>query len=161
VIAFGLVPGPIMMLMKKNLSSNPVKGFAADILKEVIRADMSMHVAQIAAWEHFAATRPKGEYINDDLHEGFARNLFLSLAELKLEWYVKPGGMNFFSRLRLAWKVLVRDAGVLAPPAVMEMAAKGDPNSVQVNIVINRFRDGAVKATYSPADDLTDELLKN
>src|SRR5512134_1346933 len=100
--------------MAKNISehegSHQLKGIAADILREVIKADMSMHSAQIEAWNWFASHHPKGEYINEDIHDGFARNLYLGLSELKLQWHVKPVRLNFWKRLILAFRIIFRGA---------------------------------------------------
>jgi hypothetical protein len=151
--------------MGKNTSEDdvqhPVKGIAADILKEVIKADMSMHAAQIEAWQWFANNRPKGEFINDDLHEGFARNMYLALSELKLQLNIKPVRLSIWKRIALAFKVLFRGTLTAGPaPVVFEICSNNEVGAMRFEITVTRNKNGTVKAAYRPADDLTAELLK-
>jgi hypothetical protein len=140
---------------------HPVKGIAADILKEVIKADMSMHVAQIEAWQWFANNRPKGEFINDDLHEGFARNMYLALSEIKLQLNIKPVRLNIWKRMTLAFKILFHGALIAGPaPVVFELCSGNEAGAMRFEITVTRNKNGTVKAAYRPADELTAELLK-
>lgn len=147
----------------KDEGHDPVKGIAADILKEVIRADMSMHAAQIEAWESFAQHRPKGEFINNDIHDGFARNMFLGLSELKLQLYVRPVRLNLWSRLKLAFRVLFSGAVTTTArrPVVHEISSQQEKGAMLVEITVVRHRNGTVKAEYKPVDSFTEDLLKH
>lgn len=121
-----------------------------------------MHDAQIRAWQWFAQHRPKGEYINDDIYEGFARNLYLSVGEFKLQWHVRPLRLNLLRRIKLAFSVMFHGTLTLnAKPIIFEMASANDPEAVLVNVTINRYKDGTVKASYTPVDRLTENLLNN
>jgi hypothetical protein len=141
-----------------DIDAPELEGFAAMLLREVIQADMSMHVAQTDAWLRFAEQCPKGEYINEDIHDGFARNLFLSMSEVKLQWHMKPVEPDLWRR----WlKVVFRGKTTLPKePITWHLTSADDPEAVLVNVTVTRFRDGTVKASYTPADGLTEKLLK-
>ncbi|SHG96031.1 hypothetical protein SAMN04488109_2644 [Chryseolinea serpens] len=137
------------------------QGMASQILKEVIRADMSMHQAQIEAWQWFSTHLPKGEYINDDLRDGLPRNMYLAMSDLSLTFYVKPVALDFWPRLRLGWKVLRgRVPGFVNHPNAYVICSPSDELAMQVKINVTRNKNGTVKATYGPADAVTAELLK-
>lgn len=137
-----------------------VKGLAAHILGEVIKADMSMHQAQVDAWKRFGEYRPQGAHINPDIHIGFAEKRYLCLNEVKLTLHIKAQRKDFFSRLKLALKVLRgKNAIALHSPTIFDITSPSDTNAIQFEINVKRFENGTVKAEYKPTDAVTNELL--
>ncbi len=138
-----------------------LKGMASHILQEVIRADMSMHAAQMEAWQWFSKHLPKGELINDDLGDGLPRNMYLAMSDLSLSFQVKPEPLRFWKRLMVSTKILFRRGPTFAHyPNTYVMCSPSDPAALKVNIRVSRFKNGAVKVTYGPADEETAALLK-
>lgn len=151
-------------IMEKNgkevQSGINLKGLAANILVEVIKADMSMHHAQIEAWKHFGEYRPRGEITNEDIHIGFARKRYLCLNEVKLTFHIKPLQPTFITRARHAFNILYGRSS-LTPyiPALYEICSAKDNDSIEMEIIVKRFENGTIKAEYKPVDHLTEELL--
>jgi hypothetical protein len=145
---------------KKVQSDINLKGLAANILVEVIKADMSMHHAQIEAWKHFGEYRPRGENTNEDIHIGFARQRYLCLNEVKLTFHVKPLPPAFITRARHAFKILSSSSS-LTPyiPALYEICSAKDNDSMEMEIIVKRFENGTIKAEYKAVDKVTEELL--
>lgn len=137
-----------------------LQSMTTHILREAIRADMSMHEAQLKAWQWFAEHRPKGEYINSDIHEGFASQLYLALNDLKVNFSVRPVPYSFLSRLRVAWKILTgQKRAIMNDTLAYEICRPDEPNAIALQISVTRFKDGTVKAEYAPADQITAQLL--
>ena len=138
-----------------------LKSTLARLLREAIQADLSMHRTQVEAWQWFAQHLPKGELINDDLHEGLPRNLYLALSDLSFTFHVKPKSMSFWNRLSLAFKLLFnRVPGLVGQPLVYVFSSPSDQLATKVDMKISRFKNGTVAATYSAADPATAELLR-
>lgn len=137
-----------------------VKGLAAHILEEVIKADMSMHQAQIDAWKKFGEYRPQGNLINDDIHIGFAEKRYLCLNEVKLSFYIKKHPKNILNRIKLAFNVLRGKNGlILSSPTIFDLSSPDDKEALHFEVLIKRFENGAVKAEYKPIDNTTREIL--
>lgn len=136
-----------------------LQSLTAHILQEAIAADMNMHEEQLKAWQWFAAHHPKGAYINSDIHEGFASKLYLALNNLKLSFSVRPLRGGFLPRLRLAWKILAGRRRGIGEPLAYEICAADDFNAIALQISVTRFKDGTVKAEYTPTDQITADLL--
>lgn len=142
------------------LAKEQVKGLAAHILQEVIKADMSMHQAQVDAWQKFGEYRPQGKFINPDIHIGFAEKRYLSLNEVKLSFHIKPHSKSFFQRIKLAFNVLRGKNGLsLHSPTIFDIATPSDKDAMHFEINVKRFENGAVKADYKPIDMATKDLL--
>jgi hypothetical protein len=144
----------------KTKGDDRLQNLTAHILQEAIRADMSMHEAQLKAWQWFAEHRPQGEYINSDIHEGFASQLYLALNDLKINFSVRPLSRGILSRLHVAWKILTsRKKGTLDDALAYEICSPNEPDAIALQISVTRFKDGTVKAEYTPADQITADLL--
>lgn len=140
---------------------NSLEGVASRILQEVIQADMSMHHDQMLAWQWFSQHLPKGELINHDLGEGIPRSLYLALSEVNLKFAVRPLTLSFRRRIQLAWRMLIGKARPLPALALnLELCSPSDPTAMNMEVRITRFKNGTVKATYGPADEITEHLLK-
>lgn len=138
-----------------------LKGMAAHILKEVIKADMSMHQAQTEAWKMFGEYRPWGDLVNRDIHLGFADQRYLCLNEVKLTFHIKPVPLSFFSRVKLATKLLFGFSSlILYKPTAFDLCTASDKNSMAMTMVVKRFENGTVQAEYKPVDTVTTELLQ-
>ena len=143
------------------LAEKQVKGLAAHILEEVIKADMSMHQAQVDAWEKFGESRPRGSHINNDIHIGFAEKRYLSLNEVKLSFHIKPYPAKFLQRLVLAFRVITgKNRLMLHSSTIFDIATPNDTNAMPFEIKIKRFENGTVKAEYKATDSTTADLLK-
>ena len=137
-----------------------VKGLAAHILEEVIKADMSMHHAQIDAWKKFGEYRPQGDLINDDIHIGFAEKRYLCLNEVRLSFHIKNHPTNFFNRIKLAFNVLRGKNGLIFnTPTIFDITSPDEKESLHFEILVKRFENGTVKAEYKPVDNTTGEIL--
>jgi len=142
------------------LAKEQVKGLAAHILQEVIKADMSMHQAQVDAWKKFGEYRPQGNLINPDIHIGFAEKRYLSLNEVKLSFRIKPHPKSLLQRIKLAFRVLRGKNGLaLHSPTIFDIASQDEEGSFQFEINVKRFENGSVKAEYKPTDTVTQNLL--
>ncbi len=139
----------------------PLKGLAAHILEEVIKADMTMHDLQTDAWKKFAEFRPRGKYINPDIHIGFPENRYLCLNEVKLDFHIKSIPLTFSNRVKMAIRFLRGESSLaLYEPAVYDLCPASDEDAMSFSIVVKRFEDGTVKAEYKPADDETAAIMK-
>ncbi|MGD9976372.1 MAG: hypothetical protein AB7S54_00350 [Bacteroidales bacterium] len=142
------------------LAKEQVNGLAAHILQEVIKADMSMHQAQVDAWRKFGEYRPQGNLVNPDIHIGFAERRYLCLNEVKLSFHIKPHSKRFFQRIKLAFSVLRGKNGLsLHSPTIFDIATPNDKDSMHFEINVKRFENGTVKAEYKPTDSVTKDLL--
>ncbi len=121
-----------------------VEGFVHNLLDEVIKAEMSMHQAQIQAWKWFAKTRPYGDLINENIHEGFAGSRYLSVTDLKLDFRVKPWPVKrLWDRLRLAFRLLRGSATLgLYRPMVYEVCRGDEPEGIDIHLHICRDHKG-------------------
>lgn len=139
-----------------------IKGMASNILKEVIKADLSMHMAQIEAWQWFAKHLPKGELINDDLIDGMPRNMYLAVNDLTLTFHIKPETLSFLKRVVFAFKILFKlRSTLIGYPNAYVISSSSDSLAMKVNINVKRFKNGTVKASYGPVDEQTAELINN
>jgi hypothetical protein len=146
---------------KNDQAGGTIKGMAARILEEVIKADMSMHAAQIDAWMKFKKYRPKGELINNDIHIGFADKRYLCLNEVKLSFHIKSIPLNVANRIKLAISLLKGKSSLaLYTPVIFDFCPPGDEDAVSMEIRVKRFENGTVQASYGPVDNDTDDLLK-
>jgi hypothetical protein len=137
-----------------------LKGLAANILVEVIKADMSMHHAQIEAWKHFGEYRPRGDIVNDDIHIGFARQKYLSLNDVRLTFHIRPLPATFLTRVKYAFEILSgRNNLALYKPSLYDICSAKDKDSMEMEILVKRFENGTIKAEYKPTDKVTEELL--
>lgn len=137
-----------------------LKGLAAHILEEVIKADMSMHEVQIDAWKKFGEFRPQGELINKDIHLGFAEKNYLCLNEVRLSFCIKSIPMTFFHRIKLAFYVLKgKNRLSLYNPVVFDLCSKSDIDAISMEILVKRFENGTIQANYKPVDLVTSELF--
>lgn len=151
------------LIMEKNgkevQASINLKGLASNILVEVIKADMSMHDAQIEAWKHFGEYRPRGEMINKDIHIGFAQKRYLCLNEVKLTFHIRSLPPKFIERVRYAFEILYgRRSLALYKPALYDICSASE-DSMKMEILVKRFENGTIKAEYKPSDKATEELL--
>lgn len=138
-----------------------VKGLASHLLEEVIKADMSMHEAQIEAWRKFGEYRPKGDYVNPDIHLGFAEKQYLCLNELRFSFHIECMPLNFINRIKLLFRILTGKSSLaLHEPAVFDFCSPRNRKAMPMEIVVKRFENGNVRAEYKPVDNVTGELLE-
>ena len=141
--------------------NNHIKGFAAHILEEIVKADMSMINAQIAAWTHFVKYRPSGNLVNKDIHIGFADNRYLSMNEVKLTFNIKPLQISIFKRFKIAFNIISgRTSMPLYFPVLYDFCATNDDNAIALEIIVKRSEDNSIKASYTAKDNKTSELLE-
>ncbi|MBT1711658.1 hypothetical protein KK062_25670 [Fulvivirgaceae bacterium PWU5] len=137
-----------MEFSKRRRSASPVpKGFAATFLQEVVRADMSMHDMQLAAWRHFLGSDPGGRAAGAT--EGMAEQRYLFLEHVSLSFYIKPlPGLPFWQRVKLSWNVL-RGRKVIdgVGPQWYEVCAADDPERIAVVVEVRRSVDGKLEVT--------------
>lgn len=138
-----------------------LKGMTAHVLDEVIKADMSMHQAQIETWKHFGEYRPTGNMINPDIHIGFAEERYLCLNEVKLTFHIRQIPPSVYNRVRAYLKNRFGYTSLpVKGPVMFDFCSPTDTHSIAMNIVVKRFENGTVSADYGPADDKTGELMK-
>jgi len=137
-----------------------IRGLAAHILDEVIKADMSMHSEQIELWKHFGENRPFGNMINPDIHIGFAEERYLCLNEVRLTLHVREISASIYTRMR---DYLINRFGFTnlprSAPVLFDICTPTASNAITMNIIVKRFENGTVSAEYGPADDSTKELM--
>lgn len=137
-----------MEFAKRRRDTPPApKGFAATFLQEVVRADMSMHDMQVAAWRHFLNSDPAG--MATGATEGMAEQRYLLLDHVKLSFYVKPlPVLPFWQRLKLSWNVL-RGKKVIdgIGPQWYEICEADDPDRIAVVVEVRRGADGNLDVT--------------
>lgn len=147
----------IKKIERNNLIKH-IQGFASHILEEVIKADSSMHEAQVNAWTFFGKYRPRGDMINEDIHLGFAEKRYLALNEVKLIFYVKPLQFLFFKRLRLAFHTLFTSSSL---PAFLkgdyDLCSSMDEKAVSIEIIISREKN-KLTANYAIKDKIDSEV---
>jgi hypothetical protein len=146
---------------KEIQAGKHIRGMAAHILEEVIKADMSMHYAQIVMWKKFGELRPVGVNINPDIHLGFAEERYLCLNEVKLDFHIRPVSASILNRIRTSFKNLFRSgSSTVQGQHIFDICSASDENAMAMSIVVKRFENGTIKAEYKPADQATDELMK-
>jgi hypothetical protein len=137
-----------------------VRGMAAHLLDEVIKADMSMHHAQIEVWKDFGISRPYGNLINPDIHIGFAEERYLCLKEVKFTLYIRQISASIYSRIR---DYLIGRFGITnlprGTPVIFDICTPGAKNAIAMHLTVKRFENGTISADYGPADDKTRELM--
>ena len=140
-----------------------IKGLAKGLIKEVIKADMSMHEAQIEAWTWMNNFRPKGKDIPKNIMEGLSKNKYLSMSEVNLELNVKPvASESFLQRLRFGLKFIFNGSSQhLFKGQSFELCKKDALDATKMQIKIKRLENGNIKAEYKPDDLMTKELLHN
>lgn len=135
------------------------KGFAAQLLEEVIRADMSMHDAQLDAWNHFIRHKPRGQYIDENIVDGIPQSQYLFLEDLTMIFHARIIPTDtFWKRLKFAF--FKRGGQSFTGPVTFSLCEQDDPKSIMFSIKVSRSKEGIVKASYGPADEQTNELLK-
>jgi hypothetical protein len=138
-----------------------IRGMAAQILEEVIKADMSMHAAQVELWKKFSEFRPLGEMINADIHLGFAEERYLCLSEVKLDFHIRPVSASFFARVGASLKnIFGSGISTIQGQTMFDFCSPAEKNAMAMTIVVKRFENGTVSAEYNPADENTSRLLK-
>jgi hypothetical protein len=137
-----------MEFAKRRRPAPPApKGFAATFLQEVVRADMSMHDMQLAAWRHFLGSAPAG--LASGATEGMAEQRYLFLDRVSLSFYIRPlPGLPFWQRVKLSWNVL-RGRKVIdgIGPQWYEMCEADDPDRIAVVVEVRRGDDGNLEVT--------------
>ena len=137
-----------MEFAKRRRDTPPApKGFAATFLQEVVRADMTMHDMQLAAWRHFLRSDPAGWAAG--AIEGMSDQRYLFLDHVSLSFYIKPlPGLPFWQRVKLSWNVL-RGRKVIdgIGPQWYEMCEADDPDRIAVIVEVRRGSDGNLKVT--------------
>lgn len=137
-----------MAFGKRRRSTPPApKGFAATFLQEVVRADMTMHDMQLAAWRHFLRSDPAGRAAGAT--EGMAEQRYLFLDRVRLSFYVRPlPGLSFWRRVRLSWNVL-RGRKIIdgIGPQWYEICEADDPERIAVVVEVRRSADGNLEVT--------------
>jgi hypothetical protein len=137
-----------------------IRGLAAHILDEVIKADMSLHDVQIEMWKEFGESRPSGNLINPDIHIGFAEERYLCLNEVKLTLHIRQISASIYDRIR---EYLLKRFGFTnlprGAPVIFDICSPGASNAMAMNIVVKRFENGTVSAEYGPVDEGTKELF--
>jgi len=147
---------------KEVQAGKHIRGMAAHILEEVIKADMSMHHAQVEIWKKFGEYRPVGELINPDIHLGWAEERYLCLNEVKLDFHIRPVSTSIFTRIGTSFKNFFRSGSSNAHRQVIfDFCSASDEDSMAMTIVVKRFENGTVSAEYGPADDSTKELINS
>lgn len=134
------------------------KGFAAQLLEEVIRADMSMHDAQLDAWKHFIHHKPCGQYIDENIVDGIPQSQYLFLEDLTMTFHTRIIPTDTFWK-RLKFVLFNRAGQSFAGPVTFSLCEQDDPKSIKFSIRVSRSKEGIVKASYGPADELTSDLL--
>jgi hypothetical protein len=138
-----------------------IRGLAAQILEEVIKADMSMHDAQIELWKKFGEFRPVGEMINPDIHLGFAEERYLCLSEVKLDFHIRPVSTSIIYRIGASFINIFRSgSSTVRGQSMFDFCSASDEDAMAMSIVVKRYENGTVSAEYKPADEKTDELMK-
>jgi hypothetical protein len=138
-----------------------LKGITAHILDEVIKADMSMHSAQIEVWKHFGDYKPFGNMINPDIHLGFAEERYLCLNEVRFTFHIRQIPESVYYRILNYLRNTLGLTNIpVRPPVMFDFCSPTDHHAVEMNVVVKRFENGTVSADYGPADDKTGELMK-
>jgi hypothetical protein len=146
---------------KEIQAGRHIRGMAAHILEEVIKADMSMHNAQIEGWKKFGELRPYGDLINPDIHIGFAEERYLCLNEVKLDFHIRPVSTSILTRLGTTIISVFRSGGTNGQRQHnFDFCSATDDNAMAMSIVVKRFENGTVSAEYRPADEVTGDLLQ-
>jgi hypothetical protein len=146
---------------KEIQAGRHIRGMAAHILEEVIKADMSMHYAQIEGWKKFGELRPSGDLINPDIHIGFAEERYLCLNEVKLDFYIRPVSRSILTRLGTTIISVFRWGGPNGQRQhTFDFCSASDENAMAMTIRVKRFENGTVSAEYRPADEVTEDLLQ-
>jgi hypothetical protein len=146
---------------KEIQAGKHIRGLAAHILEEVIKADMSMHHAQIEAWKRFGELRPTGDLINPDIHIGFAEERYLCLNEVKLDFHIRPVTTSILTRIGTTLFSVFRSGGSNGQrPHTFDFCSASDENGMAMTIVVKRFENGTVSADYGPADAVTEDLMQ-
>jgi hypothetical protein len=138
-----------------------IRGLAAHILDEVIKADMSMHYVQIEGWKKFGELRPFGDLINEDIHIGFAEERYLCLNEVKLDFHIRPVSTSILTRLGTTLINVFKSGDSNGRRQhTFDFCSASDEDAMAMTIVVKRFENGTVSAEYKPADEITEELVK-
>jgi hypothetical protein len=146
---------------KEVQAGKHIRGMAAHILEEVIKADMSMHYAQIEGWKKFGESRPFGDLINEDIHIGFAEERYLCLNEVKLDFHIRPVSTSILTRLGISLINVFRSGGSNRPSQhTFDFCSASHEHAMAMSIVVKRFENGTVSAEYKAADEATEDLMK-
>ncbi len=135
--------------------------FLSVILGEVVKADLTMQDRQLEAWKHFADNKPRGGLINDDIDDGWARQRYLTLDEVKFKFNARLVPDGIFKRMKQGLRYIF---GKYNPQAFyqtgeMNFAKSGDTDSFEVTITVKQQEKGMIKITYEPADELTKKVF--
>ena len=124
-----------------------LEGFAAQLVKEVIRADMSMQEAQLQAWRALIKYRPEGDLINDDIYEGLPKHRYLFLQDVTLSFYATPSsGQSLFGRFKSAWKVLIGKSVTVTQPIQLTVGSADSLNRFEVSVRVGRRENGSFES---------------
>lgn len=135
--------------------------FLSVILEEVVKADLTMQDRQLDAWKHFADNKPRGGLINDDIDNGWARQRYLTLDEVKFKFNASLVPAGFFKRMKQGLRYIF---GKYNPQAFyqtgeMNFTKSGDPDSFEVTITVKQQEKEKIKISYEPADELTKKVF--
>ena len=133
----------------QSTHENSVEGLAASILKEVIKAEISMHDQQIKAWQWMAQNRPYSSFMDKDVLQGISDSKYLAMEEVKFSFHLKPVSRNFLNRVKLAFGIL-RGKGVIQDSGfTYEYCNDLHPKAKKIEILITRNSDGSFKSSVS------------
>lgn len=129
-----------------NVPQESMEGFSAQLLQEVIKADINMHAYQIQAWQHFFATRPLGNDLPVDIAAGFAQQYFLNMHEMQLQFSLRPQRRTFWQRLRIGLAIIFKRNYNLLPIALQSLVVAKEVKFETLNVVfmISRGKDGGL-----------------
>jgi hypothetical protein len=137
-----------------------LESFLTVILEEVIKADMTMQDRQLDAWKQFSEFKPRGEFINDDIDEGWAQQRYLTLDEVKFKFYVRLVPQNFFKRMKQGLKYIIGKYNPQAfQPSEFIITESENPDSIEVSITVKQEEKGKMKISYQPVDAETKKIF--
>lgn len=128
-----------------------IDGFASAILEDVIKAELSMHHAQIKGWawmyKHFA---PKSDQIPDSIMSGSMGNRYLGIANVEMDLYLIPvESKSYWQRFKLGVGLLFgKRPHFFANGTVFEYGNAGDLRGQKLTIQVKRDSTGAFKMHY-------------
>lgn len=134
-----------------NLPSKNLERLFGMLLAEVIRADISMHDAQVDAWRAFSELKTRTTPLNPDLFTDWAGDRYLFVKELTMKFNIRPMPVTFWQRLKQAFRY-VRGKDPVFASTPLELSPPGTDGSFEVTITVTRREDGVVDFSYTPAN---------
>ena len=141
--------------MEGDRTTDQLNSIAEEFLREVVKAEFSMHHLQIQAWAEMAKHPPKGVHIPDSILQGWTKNRYLGISSLELDVYLKHVSTEtYWQRFKLGWSMIFgKKPRSFMDGQAFAFARSKDKDAQRFRLSVKRDEQGMFKKSVQKMED--------